>query len=48
MSVGQKIIDALSDRKGFDWWWDDLDPDIQAEIVAELDHLIDQHNGGVA
>jgi len=29
-------IDVLCDRKGFDWWWDDLSSDIRHEIKREL------------
>lgn len=34
------IIVFFSGRKGFDWWWDDLDEDIQQEILDELDELL--------
>lgn len=26
---------VLHRRKGFDWWWDDLDEDVQAEILEQ-------------
>lgn len=31
-----KILDGLDDRKGFDWWFDDIDPDIQDEIFHQI------------
>ena len=30
------VLRELEGRKGFDWWWDDLDGDIQAEIRDEV------------
>lgn len=27
---------VLEDRKGFDWWWDDLDEELQQEIRAAI------------
>ena len=30
--IGKKVIAALSNRKGFDWWFDDLDSSIKKEI----------------
>lgn len=40
MTPGQKIIDLLDGRKGFDYWWDDIHEETQAEIVSELDELV--------
>lgn len=31
-----KAIQGLTDRKGFDHWWDELDEDLHDEIFAEL------------
>lgn len=39
-SAGKAVIDLLDGRKGFDWWWADVDPEIQAEIIEELDGLV--------
>jgi hypothetical protein len=36
------IIDALSDRGGFDGWWDYLDDDIKTEILNEIQTIIDK------
>lgn len=30
------VMKALSDRKGFDWWFEDLDKAIQNEIFNEM------------
>lgn len=27
---------TLKGRKGFDWWWDELDEELQEEIKQEL------------
>jgi hypothetical protein len=34
--VVDAVLNDLEDRSGFDWWWDDIDPDIREEIKAEL------------
>lgn len=39
----QKIITALLKRKGFDWWWQDIDEENQEEITQELAEIIDEH-----
>jgi hypothetical protein len=31
-----KMIELLSDRRGFDGWWEDIDEDIQNEIKEEM------------
>lgn len=49
MSMAQRAVDAalkvLSDRGGFDGWWDCIDEDIQQEIreemIDEVDKVID-------
>ena len=40
--AGRAIIDLLDGRKGFDYWWHDIDPETRAEIVARLDELVQQ------
>jgi len=30
------VLRDLEGRKGFDWWWHDIDEDIREEIRAEL------------
>jgi len=35
-----KLIDELRARKGFDWWFDDLDATIQDEIIEDLRNVI--------
>ncbi len=35
-------IAILSSRKGFDWWWDDIDPINQVEIIKEIEDLINE------
>lgn len=38
--VSRDLLANLLGRKGFDWAWDDVDPDIQEEIRAELLALV--------
>jgi hypothetical protein len=40
MTAGETVIELLAERGGFDWWWDEIDPEIQAEIVAELNGVV--------
>lgn len=35
--VTAAVLHELSKRKGFDDWWDDIERDIRAEIIAALD-----------
>lgn len=35
-----RVINFLSGRKGFDWWLEQLDADIQDEIFEELREVI--------
>lgn len=42
MTKTEQIISALSNRGGFDGWWGDIDEDIQQEIIAEIDAIIDE------
>lgn len=35
-TVGYRIIRLLDERGGFDHWWGRIDPDIQREIIEEL------------
>lgn len=34
------ILANLELRKGFDWWWDDVDADIQQEIREDLTAIV--------
>ena len=34
--IAAAVLSELEGRKGFDWWWDDLDEDIQQEIREAL------------
>lgn len=34
--VLKRIMSKLEGRKGFDWWWDKIDPETQEEIKTEL------------
>ncbi len=34
--VTSMILECFNDRRGFDHWWDVLDPEIQAEIMQEI------------
>lgn len=40
------ILEELRSRKGFDWWWDELDKDIQQEIREALMVIVDQKLDG--
>jgi len=35
------VLDELDKRSGFDYWWDDIDSDIQNEIRDTLAKRID-------
>ncbi len=37
-----EIIDSLCDRGGFDDWWYGIDDDIEAEIISELENIIEK------
>ncbi len=37
-----EIIDSLCDRNGFDDWWYNLGDDIEKEITAELESIIER------
>ena len=36
----REIIYALTNRSGFDGWWDGIDEDIQDEIIEEIAQII--------
>ncbi len=36
IEIGESIIEILSDKVGFDVFWDECDSDIQDEIVEEI------------
>lgn len=40
------ILEELRSRKGFDWWWNDLDEGIQREIREELMVIVDRKLDG--
>ena len=40
------IIDVLRDRKGFRWWWDDIDEEIQQDIIDCVHAKIIEISGG--
>lgn len=40
MNTTDKIIAELSDRGGFDGWWDSIDSDIQDEIKNDLRKIV--------
>ena len=42
-SAAEAIIQYLSDRKGFDGFWDSIDDDIQEEIIDEIAEIIEDH-----
>jgi hypothetical protein len=38
--IVEVVITDLSDRSGFDWWWDDTDAGIQDEIRQTLESKV--------
>lgn len=34
--ITDEVLRELEDRKGFDWWWDELDDEIQGDIKDAL------------
>jgi hypothetical protein len=40
MTTAERIISALSNRRGFDGWWDDMGEDIQQEVIAEIEGIV--------
>ena len=36
IEIARAVLKELKGRKGFDWWWDELDEDIKEEIETEL------------
>jgi hypothetical protein len=43
--IVEEILHELKGRKGFDWWWEEMDEDIQQEIKGLLVVIIDQGLG---
>lgn len=40
------VMNSLGDRKGFDWWWGDIDVEIKKEIRLELTEIVRGHLDG--
>jgi hypothetical protein len=40
MNKAKQIIAMLSERNGFDDWWDSIDTYIQEDIVESIAHII--------
>jgi len=38
--IRDEVLKALDTRKGFDYWWDNIDEDVQDEISSDLDQVI--------
>ncbi len=38
--AGKAVIRLLESRKGFDYWWEEIDPWIRKQIVDEIDKLV--------
>jgi len=34
------VIETLEGRGGFDWWWEQLEPDLQEDVKAEMQRNI--------
>lgn len=39
------VLAELSSRKGFSWWWDEIDSEVQREIRDTLYDLVDKELG---
>ena len=35
------VMRSLRTRKGFNWWYDEIDPDIQAEIESDVEDVVE-------
>jgi len=35
------ILSVLGDRQGFEWWWSEIDAEVQAEIRTEIARCVD-------
>lgn len=35
-----KVLEFFEQRKGFDWWWKDVDEGIQDEIFTDLQNML--------
>ena len=42
--IVEKMINALTDRGGFDDWWQNIDEDIQDEIIDKLVDILPIQN----
>lgn len=38
--VVKAVLRDLNGRRGFDWWWDDVDETTQGEIVQSLEETV--------
>lgn len=38
--LSNDIIHCLEDYKGFSWWWDGIEDEDKAAILAELDAIV--------
>lgn len=41
--VAQDLISLFFSRKGFEEWWEEIDPNTQAEIVSEIEAIVAKH-----
>ncbi len=39
-AVARLVIKTLRDRKGFDWWWSEIDKDDRLDIIEEVGEVI--------
>jgi len=42
-AIVDDVFKDLRTRKGFNWWWDDIDEDIQDEIRSDLHDVVFRH-----
>jgi len=42
-----ELLAFLQDRKGFDYWWHEMEDDVKAEIEEEMIDIINRHLSSV-
>lgn len=38
--IARRVVRTLQNRKGFDWWWQDIDPADRRDIIRDLSATI--------
>lgn len=42
MTKAEKIINMLESRKGFDYWWHEMNDEINQEIIKKIELIINE------